>query len=236
MVNLEQKIAIVTGANRGIGFEMCQQLARRGIHVILTSRNEARGKAACQKLQAEGLGVRFHQLDVTHHESIHRLRDFIRDEYGRLDILVNNAGVYLDEGVSAFQVDLDTVRETMETNIYGPLLLCQTLVPLMKRQGCGRVVNVSSGMGQLAGMGGGDLAYRMSKTCLNALTRIMAAELRGTNILVNALAPGWVRTDMGGPKAPRSVEDGAETAIWLATLPDDGPRGGFFQDRRAMAW
>jgi len=235
-VNVEQKIAIVTGANRGIGFEICRQLARRGIHVILTSRNEARGKAACQKLEAEGLGVRFHQLDVTDHESIHRLRDFIRDEYGRLGILVNNAGVYVDEGVSAFQVDLDTVRETMETNVYGPLLLCQTLVPLMKRQGCGRVVNVSSGMGQLADVGGGDLAYRMSKTCLNALTRIMAAELRGKNILVNAMAPGWVRTDMGGPKAPRSVEEGAETAIWLATLPDDGPQGGFFHDRREIAW
>jgi NAD(P)-dependent dehydrogenase (short-subunit alcohol dehydrogenase family) len=235
-VNLEQKIAVVTGGNRGIGFEICRQLAKRGIRAILTSRNEAQGKAACQTLEAEGLDICYHQLDVTDWESIHRLGDFIRDEYGRVDLLVNNAGVYLDEGVSAFQVDLDTVRRTMETNVYGPLLLCQTLVPLMKRHGYGRVVNVSSGMGQLANMGGRHLAYRMSKTCLNVLTRIMAAELRGTNILINAVAPGWVRTDMGGPKASRSVEEGAEMAIWLATLPDDGPQGGFFHDRREIAW
>jgi len=204
--------------------------------VILTSRDEAKGKASCRKLEAEGLEVRYHQLDVTDRESIHRLRDCIHDEYGRLDILVNNAGMYLDEGVSAFQVDLDTVRRTMETNVYGPLLLCQTLIPLMKGRGYGRVVNVSSGMAQLAKMGGGSLAYRMSKTCLNALTRIMAAELRGTNVLVNAMGPGWVRTEMGGPKAPRSVEEGADTAVWLAILPDDGPQGGFFQDRRGIAW
>jgi NAD(P)-dependent dehydrogenase (short-subunit alcohol dehydrogenase family) len=235
-VNLEQRIAVVTGANRGIGFEICRQLARQGIHVILTSRDEAKGKAACQKLDAEGLDLRYHQLDVTDRESIQRLGDFIHNEYGRLDILVNNAGTYLDEGVSAFQVDIDTVRRTVETNVYGPLILCQTLVALMRRHGYGRVVNVSSGMAQLANMGGRSLAYRMSKTCLNVLTRIMAAELRGTNILVNAMAPGWVRTDMGGPSAPRSAEEGGDTAVWLATLPDDGPQGGFFQDRRAIPW
>jgi NAD(P)-dependent dehydrogenase (short-subunit alcohol dehydrogenase family) len=233
-VSLQQRIAVVTGANRGLGFAICRQLAKQGIDVILTSRNEAQGRAACEKLGPRGLDVYYHQLDVTDRESIHRLRDFLRDEYGRLDILVNNAGVYLDDGVSAFEVDLDTVRRSMETNVYGPLLLCQALVPLMKRHG--RIVNVSSGMGQLANMGGGSLAYRMSKSCLNALTRIMATELRGTNILVNAMAPGWVRTDMGGTNAPRSAEEGADTAIWLATLPDDGPQGGFFQDRKAIAW
>jgi NAD(P)-dependent dehydrogenase (short-subunit alcohol dehydrogenase family) len=235
MVNPEQKIAVVTGANRGIGFEICRQLARQGVHVILTSRNEAKGTTACRKLE-ERLDVRCHQLDVTDPESIDRLEGFLREEYGRLDILVNNAGVMLDKRASAFQVELDTVRETMETNVYGPLLLCQTLVPLMKRHGYGRVVNVSSGMGQLANMGSGDLAYRMSKTCLNALTRILGAELSRTNILVNAVSPGWVRTDMGGPNAPRSVEEGADTAVWLATLPDDGPQGGSFHDRRAIPW
>jgi NAD(P)-dependent dehydrogenase (short-subunit alcohol dehydrogenase family) len=236
LVNLNQRIAVVTGANRGIGFEICRQLASRGIHVILTSRNEAEGKSACRQLEAQGLDVHYHQLDVTDPESIHRLESYLRREYGRLDILVNNAGVMLDEPASAFQVDLDTVRATMETNVYGPLLLCQALIALMKQHRYGRLVNISSSMGQLANMGSGDLAYRMSKTCLNALTRVMAAELRGTNILVNAVSPGWVGTDMGGPSAPRSVEEGADTAVWLATLPDGGPQGGFFHDRKAIPW
>jgi NAD(P)-dependent dehydrogenase (short-subunit alcohol dehydrogenase family) len=235
-VNPEQKIAVVTGANRGIGFEICRQLARQGLHVILTSRDESKGTQACQKLAAEGLDVRYHPLEVRDQASIRELEGFIRKEYGRLDVLVNNAGIAIDEQASVLETELDVIQKTVQTNVYGPLLLCQALVPLMRQHGYGRVVNLSSGLGQLAEMGSGNPAYRMSKTFLNALTRILGAELRGTNVLVNAMCPGWVRTDMGGPSAPRSVEQGADTAIWLATLPDDGPQGGFFQDRKTFPW
>jgi NAD(P)-dependent dehydrogenase (short-subunit alcohol dehydrogenase family) len=234
-MNIERNIAVVSGANRGIGFEISRQLARQGIHVIVTSRDEAKGQAACEKLAGEGLDVRYHQLDVTDEASIQRLGQFLRREYDRLDILVNNAAIMPDRR-GALEIDLDTVRHTMETNVYGPLRLCQVLVPLMKRHGYGRVVNLSSGMGQITRMGGGNLAYRMSKTALNVLTRVLAADLRGTNVLVNSMSPGWVRTDMGGPGAPRSPEQGADTAIWLATLPEGGPQGGLFQDREPIPW
>lgn len=231
----ENTIAIVTGANRGIGFETCRQLARRGIQVIMTSRDEARGQAAQQKLASEGLGVACHQLNVTDSGSIQRLAGDIRQQYGRLDVLINNAGVLIDQR-GVLDTDLDTVRTTMETNVYGPWRLIQALVPLMKQGGHGRIVNLSSGMGQLSDMGSGSPAYRMSKTALNALTGMLAAELRQSNILVNSMCPGWVRTDMGGASAPRSVEQGADTAVWLATLPDDGPTGGFFRDKEPIPW
>jgi len=231
----EHTIAIVTGANRGIGFETCRQLALRGIQVIMTSRDEAKGQAAQQKLANEGLEVTYHQLDVTDSESIQRLANDIRQQYGRLDALINNAGVLIDQR-GVLDTDLDTVRKTMEANVYGPWRLAQALVPLMKQGGHGRIVNLSSGMGQLSDMGSGSPAYRMSKTALNALTRMLAGSLRGSNILVNSMCPGWVRTDMGGAGAPRSVEQGAKTAVWLATLPDDGPTGGFFRDREPIPW
>jgi len=232
----ERIVAVVTGANRGIGFEISRQLAQKGIHVVLTSRDEAMGGPARQKLEEEGLDVGYHQLDVVDAASIRRLRECLVTEYSRLDILVNNAGVLLDEGVHALDVGLEMVRETMETNVYGPLLLCQALVPLMEQNGYGRIVNVSSGMGQLSDMGAGNPAYRLSKAALNAVTGMVAAEARGSNVLVNSLCPGWVRTDMGGSGAPCSVEEGANTAIWLATLPQGGPTGGFFRDRKPIPW
>jgi NAD(P)-dependent dehydrogenase (short-subunit alcohol dehydrogenase family) len=240
-MNTDQNIAVVTGANRGLGLETCRQLAQRGLRVILTSRDPARGQAALDGLRAKGLDITFHQLDVTDAGSVDRLREFILSEYGRVDVLVNNAGVFLDpidgsdpSASSVFRSDIDTVRTTMETNLYGPLRLCQALIPLM--QGSGRVVNVSSGMGQLSEMNGGCPGYRFSKTALNALTRILADELQNTRIKVNSVCPGWVRTDMGGPNATRSVEAGAATIVWLATLDDDGPSGGFFRDREPIPW
>jgi NAD(P)-dependent dehydrogenase (short-subunit alcohol dehydrogenase family) len=135
---------------------------------------------------------------------------------------------------SVFDADVAMLRESMEANVYGPLQLCQTLIPLM--QGCGRVVNVSSGMGQLSDMNGCCPGYRLSKTSLNALTRIFADELKGTQVKVNSVCPGWVRTDMGGPGATLSVEQGAETIVWLATLPEDGPSGGFFRNKQPIPW
>ncbi len=234
-----KKIAVVTGGNRGIGFEACRQLAKKGIKVILTSRDEAKGKAAAEKLQAEGLDAIAHPLDVTSVESCDRLAQFLGDHFGRLDILVNNAGVSLDHSESdgsVFNLKMSTLQKTLETNTFGPLLLCQALIPLMQEHNYGRVVNVSSGAGQLHDMSTGYPSYRISKTALNAVTRIVANELKGTNILVNAVCPGWVKTDMGGANAPRTPEQGADTIVWLATLPDDGPTSGFFRDRQPIDW
>jgi NAD(P)-dependent dehydrogenase (short-subunit alcohol dehydrogenase family) len=231
------KIAVVTGANRGIGFEICHQLARHGVRVVLTSRDAVKGQSACAQLAASGLRLEFFQLDVTDARSIAALADFVQTKFGGADILINNAGVLLDpRGSRLLDASVETVRQTMEINLLGPMQLTQALLPPMKKRNYGRIVNISSGQGQLAEMGSGTPAYRMSKTALNALTRITAAETRASNILVNAMCPGWVRTDMGGPNASRTVEQGADTALWLATLADGGPSGGFFRDRAAIAW
>ena len=230
------RIAVVTGSNRGIGFEVCRQLAQRGVRIILTSRDENKGQSAVRRLEAEGLEADYYPLDVTDPGSIQRLRDFVERQYGRLDILVNNAAVYLDDRHSLLAVDYDLLRLTMDTNAYGPLLLTQAFVPLMRKNGYGRIVNVSSGIGELSDLGSSWPAYRLSKILLNIQTRIIARELRGSNILINAMCPGWVRTDMGGPGAPLSIEEGADTIVWLALLPDDGPQGGYFRDRRSIDW
>jgi len=235
---IPRRVAVVTGGNRGIGLEICRQLGRLGgIHVVLTARNEATGKAAAARLREDGADVDFRGLDVTSEKDIRALADWLAATHGRCDILVNNAGIMADpRGSRVLDSKLATYRETLETNVLGPLLLVQALVPLMKKNRYGRIVNVSSGQGQLADMGVGTPAYRISKTALNALTRILAAELSGSGILVNSVCPGWVRTDMGGPGAPRTVEQGADTTVWLATLPDGGPTGGFFRDRKPIAW
>ncbi|MBI3045590.1 MAG: SDR family oxidoreductase [Betaproteobacteria bacterium] len=234
----DRRIAIVTGANRGIGFEICRQLGRRGgIRVFLTARDEAKGSAAAKKLRGEGLDVEFHPLDVASERSVKTFAGWLEATGKRCDILVNNAGVMLDpRGSRVLDSEAGTWRQTLETNLLGPLRLIQALVPLMKRNGYGRIVNVSSGQGQLSDMGVGTPAYRASKTALNALTCTLAAELQGGGILVNSMCPGWVRTDMGGSSAPRTVEQGADTAVWLATLSDGGPSGGFFRDRKPIAW
>lgn len=231
-------LAVITGANRGLGFETSRQLAVRGYRVVLTARREADGRAAAERLAAEGLPVAFQPLDVTDAASIAALADRIRG-LGGLDVLVNNAGVFLEPTpgtpeASVFRADLAPIRESFETNTLGPLRLCQALIPLMN--GRGRVVNVSSGMGQLAEMNGSCPGYRLSKVALNALTRILADELTGTAIKVNAVCPGWVRTDMGGANAELTVEAGARGIVWAATLPDDGPSGGFFRYGEPIPW
>ncbi|MCA9407347.1 MAG: SDR family oxidoreductase [Candidatus Omnitrophica bacterium] len=242
-MSTHDRIAIVTGGNRGIGFEICRQLAKLDILVVLTSRNEEKGMEACERLHREELPVRYHQLDVSHAASIVALRDFIIKEFGRCDILVNNAGIFPDTKSasssnfpSIFESDLKIIREAMETNVYGPILLCQSLIPLMKEHGYGRVVNLSSGMGQLTNMNGHCPGYRISKTSINAVTRIFADELQGENVLVNSMCPGWVKTEMGGPNATREPFEGAETAVWLATLPNGGPTGKFFRDKKEFEW
>jgi NAD(P)-dependent dehydrogenase (short-subunit alcohol dehydrogenase family) len=232
----EKRLAVVTGGNKGIGLELCRQLARLDIDVILTARNKERGQSAVQQLAGEGLAVNFHQLDVADQNSVRRLARHLADEHGRLDILINNAAILIDRGMKVLEMDVTIVRQTMETNFYGPLRLCQMLVPLMARNRYGRIVNLSSTQGSLHHMGGTGLGYKTSKTAINVLTKVLSVEVRHDNILVNSVDPGWVQTDMGGSHAPRSLEQGAETVVWLATLPDDGPTGGFFRDKRPDDW
>jgi len=227
------RVALVSGGNRGIGLEIVRQLAEMGTTVILGSRDEEQGQAAAEGLSGD---VVVKQLDVADEKSIDRLASFVEDELGRLDILVNNAGIANDRDRRGVDADLDRVREALEANLFGAWRLCEVFVPLMQRHGYGRIVNISSGMGALNDMGGGSPAYRVSKTALNALTRILASELRGSGILVNSVCPGWVRTEMGGQGASRSVEEGADTPVWAATLPNNGPTGGFFRDRRQISW
>lgn len=234
----ERRVAVVTGANRGIGLEICRQLSRRDeMRVVLTSRDESKGRASVKALRADALNVDYRQLDVTGERAAKVLAQHLAEAYGRCDVLINNAGVMLDpRGSRVLDSSVATYRETLEANFFGPLRLIQALVPLMKKGGYGRIVNMSSGQGQLSDMGTGTPAYRISKTALNALTRTCAAELAGSGILVNSMCPGWVRTDMGGPSAPRTLAQGADTAVWLATLPPDGPSGRFFRDRKSIPW
>ncbi len=232
---MENRIALVTGANKGIGLEICRQLAKERVKVILTARNQQKGKEAAELLQEEGLNVFFHRLDVTEVESIEETARYIESKFGKLDILINNAGIRVDLSDTGLNADIGKIRQTMETNTYGPLCVCQILIPIMRKNNFGRIVNISSDMGVLSEMGSGSVGYRISKTALNAVTRILASELKDTNILVNSMSPGWVRTDMGGSTATCSIEEGADTAVWLATT-DNLPTGRFFRDRKEMEW
>ena len=239
---MKQRVVVVTGGNRGIGKEICRQLAQKDFLVVLTSRDEQKGLKVCEELDKEEFSVRYHPCDVNHASSIAKLAAFVEKEFGRCDVLINNAGIFPDSTsagenfASVFNAKSETLEKAFHTNVIGPLLMCQAFIPLMKKNNYGRIVNLSSGMGQLSDMNGGYPGYRVSKTALNALTRIFTDELQGLNILVNSMCPGWVKTDMGGPGATRSVEKGAETAIWLASLPDAGPRGKFFRDKKEIPW
>lgn len=235
----QKPVAVVTGAYRGLGFETCRQLAQSGHTVILTARKEQAGREAAERLQKAGLDVSFHPLDVIQQNSIDKLKDHLKGQYGRLDVLVNNAGIFPDPSPgsgdsSIFAADPARIREGFETNTLAPLRLCQALIPLMGEWG--RVVNISSGMGQLSEMNGCCPAYRLSKTALNAVTRIFADELKGSGVKINAICPGWVRTDMGGEEAPLSAEEAVKGIVWAATLPDDGPSGGFFRHGKPIEW
>jgi NAD(P)-dependent dehydrogenase (short-subunit alcohol dehydrogenase family) len=227
------RVALVSGGNRGIGLEVCRQLDKRGYTVVMGSRDGEKGRIAAE---GQEWNVIPQQLDVADAGSVDRMAVFIEEEFGQLDILVNNAGISNDEGQRGVDADLDRVKESLEANLFGAWRLCEMAIPLMRHNGYGRIVNVSTGLAALEDMGGGSPGYRVSKTALNALTRILASELRGSGILVNAINPGWVQTDMGGSSATRSVEEGAEALVWAATLPNSGPTGGFFQDRRPVPW
>jgi len=232
----ERRIALVTGGNRGIGLEACRQLAQLEIRVILGSRDLARGQAAASELRSAGLNVDARQLDVASVPSIRESMNWLRNDVGRIDILVNNAGIMLEDADDDPLEELEIIRDTMQTNVYGALLLSRLAIPIMKSRRYGRIVNLSSSMGSLNEMGAGYIAYRLSKAGVNVMTRVVAAETEGMGILVNSLDPGWVQTSMGGSNAGRSLAQGADTITWLATLPDSGPTGMFFRDRKPIPW
>ena len=237
MRNDHVRVALVTGANRGLGFETACQLLAKGLVVVLAGRDIDALERARGTLGADDRGRAVPlQLDVTNVETISAARRAIGEQVGSVDVLVNNAALLLGESDHVLAISADDYRRTFETNLFGIVEVCRVFVPPMARAGYGRVVNVSSGAGQLATMSSYAPAYSTSKAALNAFTRILADTYRGDGVLVNAVDPGWVRTDMGGPSAPRSPQEGADTIVWLATLPDSGPTGGFFRDRGAIAW
>jgi len=237
---MQTRVAIVTGANRGLGLETSRQLAQRGYHVILTGRRMRKVQAAVKSLHSQGLiKTEAALLDVTEEENTRTLVRNVMARHGRIDVLINNAGQAFNDSFMATQSVFDvrpaTVLKAFENNTLGAYRLTRAVLSHMNTAGYGRVVNVSSGLGQLTGMEGGWPAYQISKTALNAVTRLFAAEATG-NVKVNSVCPGWTRTDLGGPEAERSVEEGAAGIVWAATLPKRGPNGGFFRDGKRLAW
>ncbi|MGH8397055.1 MAG: SDR family oxidoreductase [Gammaproteobacteria bacterium] len=237
----EKKTAVITGANRGLGRETARQLAQRGFHIILTARNSKTGAEALRALQTQKLSVELRKLDVNSSEDAQALAKYIKESHGYLDVLVNNAGILTesshDTGAKSsdpLKVSPVTIMEHFNTNTLGAVRLIQALAPLMSEHS--RIVNISSGMGALNNMGSGHLAYRISKAALNMVTRVFANELRPRNILVNSVCPGWVKTDMGGVNANRSIEKGVETIVWLASAPEATESGFFWRDKKKIPW
>jgi NAD(P)-dependent dehydrogenase (short-subunit alcohol dehydrogenase family) len=236
-------IALITGANKGIGLEIARQLGQNGTTVLVGARDASRGEAAAQTLRAEGIDARFVALDVTDPASIEAAAQIIEADFGRLDILVNNAGVAL-EMTAASEADIEVVRRTFETNFFGVIAATQALLPLIRKSEAGRIVNLSSGLGSLTEMSQpsypfytvNSFAYNASKTVLNAFTVSLAKELRETPIKVNSANPGYTATDMTGHNGVQTVSEGARAAVKLALLPEDGPSGGFFDDEGTLPW
>lgn len=236
----DEKIALVTGANRGIGFQIAAQLAEKDFTVIIGARDTEKGQEAAEKLNAD-----FVQIDATDSESITRAAEKIGEKYGKLDVLINNAGIFVDFGTPPSETDLDVLRQTFETNVFGTWKTIQAFLPLLKKSDAARIVNVSSTVGSLAEIGKPDSiyeqiaapAYQASKTAVNAITRLFAKELRGTNIKINSVCPGMVNSNPPYTDgAPKTTEEGARISVALATTGDDGESGGFFDDDGRIAW
>jgi NAD(P)-dependent dehydrogenase (short-subunit alcohol dehydrogenase family) len=236
--NEHSPIALVTGAGRGIGREVARQLAARGHVVVLTARGGEKAATAARELADETGGTVIpQQLDVADPASIEAMATALRDDPGRLDVLVNNAGVVIDGGVAGADPDFDAIQATLDTNFFGAYRVTVALLPLLRNSPHPRIVSVSSGMGGVAEMGGWVPGYRVSKAALNAMTRILSTELADDGVLVNSACPGFVASDMGSQwGAKKSVPDGAAGVVWLATLPDEGPTGGFFRDGEPVAF
>jgi NAD(P)-dependent dehydrogenase (short-subunit alcohol dehydrogenase family) len=239
-----KRTALVTGANKGIGYETARQLARQGIKVFIGARDEQRGREAAAKLQDEGLDVQFLHLDMNDATTHDAARKFIEDNFGRLDILVNNAGVFLETTEKPGEVDAQTLRKTFDTNFFGTISVTQALLPLIRRADAGRIVNVSSGLGSLTQhrdpgwefYGMTPLAYNASKTALNSFTVMLAHELKDTAVKVNSADPSFTATDMNGQRGYKTVAQGASVITQLATLPADGATGSYFNDQGVVPW
>lgn len=241
---MSKKVALITGANKGLGLETARQLGKLGYTVLIGARDAERGQSAANTLTGEGIDARFIHIDLEKSETFGPAVDQITAAYGVLDVLVNNAGVNLDGGKKPSEVPIEAVRQTFEINVFSQIDLTQRLLPLLRKSEAGRIVNVSSILGSLALNSDpksqlGDwrlLGYNASKTALNAFTALLSFELKDTNIKVNSAHPGWVKTDLGGEAAPLGVEEGVETSVWLATLPADGPNGGYFHKQKPLPW
>ncbi len=229
----DKKIAVITGAAQGMGLETARELAKKGYLSIITARSEDKVKTG---LKAAGDGdFDGHVLDVADQKSVDRFFDWLGQKYGRIDVLVNNAGIDTGGWENALETSAEKIMESIDNNGLSAWRMIQKALPMMNAAGYGRIVNVSSGMGQLSEMGTGVVPYRLSKTAMNAITRIASNEARG-NVKINSVCPGWVRTALGGPRANRSVAEGAAGIVWAATLPDNGPNGGFFRDAKPIDW
>ncbi|MCR2807592.1 SDR family oxidoreductase [Paenibacillus soyae] len=236
---MEKKIALVTGAGKGIGYEIARQLGKQGMEVLIGARSLPKAEEAAARLQAEQIEAKPIELDITNADHIRSAAEFISRKYGKLDVLVNNAGTFLDhEGT-----DVDVMRRSFETNFFGAYALTNALLDLIKASPAGRIVNQSSILGSMTTILTNEMfgrasapAYTVSKAALNAWTAQLSITLRGTPVKVNACHPGWVKTDMGGKDAIMEIEEGAETAVYLATLPADGPSGGYFHKTEALPW
>jgi NAD(P)-dependent dehydrogenase (short-subunit alcohol dehydrogenase family) len=229
-------IALVTGANRGIGLETARQLAQRGFHVVIAARDQKSGRQAAEGIEAQGGKATFLSLDASSSDSTREAARQFATIADQLDVLINNAGIYPDKGVTILTIPRDLVAQTLQTNTFGPLEVTQAFLPYLRRAAAARIINVSSGYGQLEGLSADVPSYCLSKLALNGLTIMLAEALQADRIAVNSMCPGWVRTDMGGPDATRSVEEGADTAVWLAGEAPHELTGKFFRDRQEIPW
>lgn len=240
----DKKIALITGANKGLGFETARQLAKQNIKVLIGARDETRGREAAEKLQSEGFEAEFIQIDVTNEKSLESAAKYVEENYGKLDILINNAGIAVDSGEKLGELSLETIRKTFDTNFFGVIAATKAFLPLVKKSDSGRIVNVSSGLGSHAQNSDPNwefaavkpIAYNSSKAALNMFTVILADQLKDTKIKVNAADPGYTATDLNHNSGPKTVEQGASIIFDLATLPESGATGGYFDDQGVVPW